>query len=469
MKNSIILISLSLLLWGCSESLNDETNETNTEIKAFEGVILQGNTIVYADSAAKIELLRLNDGEIITYKGGASGAVDYVKITTSDGQSGFIRFFEFATGDEMAVVHNNSPIFDRPNESSNKSSFYSTLEQVKIIEEKGEWVNIWASEHRKGWIKKSDLIIGQNEFNIAGQYFKIMNLKTAKERRAQLEQLVNNPDSKHLKTLLYIQVEDEFDIKGNFEEWNTAQLDQFKTSHKDIHLAEDKFSITLGARQLSEEISSLFNNYLRRPIASSNSWMDANLKSMWYINITGGAQDILPENQKSDYLGYWSTDKLSDQDRFFARTVLSIDRSSIHIKKQWRTHKDLIFTACRPQSYVDSRCDVLVPELLLTYEEIENNSKWDEFSNLYVTLQDSSQAVEGYYIDNELGNIMGYQLWKGTQSVEGQKAWAHGFWYRRNAEGNAKAVYEILKEINEHYAPLTKELNRFIMEEEFGC
>jgi hypothetical protein len=468
MKNFIIAFLLPLVLWSCSEPTEDETANVSTEVKASEGIILQNNTIVYADSAAKIELLRLKDAEIIEYKGGRVGAADYVRITTSDGQTGFVRFFEFALGSEMAVVHSNAPIFDRPDESSNKVSFYSTLEQVKIVEKKGDWINIWASEHRKGWILKKDLIIGQNEFDLVSQYYSIMDKKTAKERREGLAGLMNNPKTQHLKTLLYIIVEDEYIIKGNFEEWNTAQLEQLKNMHKDIHLSENKFEMTIGARQLSDEISTLFNYFLTSPRVSQNNWMDANLKSLWYVNIMGGAYDHIEDSRKSDYLGYWNVDQISNEDKLFATSVILIDRSNSHIKNQWATHKEMIFTTCFPRSYVDNRCDVLVPQLISVYESLEHEDKWSAFSQLFITIQDSAQAVEGYYIDNKLSEIVGYGFWDGSQPVDGQNAWAHGFWYRRNAEGNKDAVITILREIHEHYTPLIQGVHRHEDEME-GC
>ena len=470
MKKFLIALLLPLILWSCSESTEDETANVSTEVNASEGIILQNNTMVYADSAAKIELLRLKDAEIIEYKGGRVGAADYVRIKTSDGQTGFIRFFEFALGNEMAVVHSNSAIFDRPDESSNKVSFYSTLEQVKIVEKKGEWVNIWASEHRKGWILKKDLIIGQNEFNIVSQYYRIMDESNQKKRREELSKLVKNPDHQHLKTLSHILIEDEFTVKANIEDWNLAQLNRLKNSHKDIHVNESNSELVLGARQFSEEISTLFNNYLASPRAAENSWMDRNLKSLWYVNIMGGAFYSLEETQKSPYLEYWNKDRLSDDDKLFATTVLSIDRSKSHIQKQWKAHKELIYTACSPQSYINTRCDVLVPELITAFESIDNEGKWNEFAELYITTQDSGQAVEGHYLSHELSTIMGHQFWKGAhQLVEGQRAWAHGFWYRRNVEGNKDVVIKILREIHEHYTPLTPGLIRHADEMEGGC
>ncbi|MBT30500.1 MAG: hypothetical protein CMO01_12650 [Thalassobius sp.] len=131
--------------------------------------------------------------------------------------------------------------------------------------------------------------------------------------------------------------------------------------------------------------------------------------------------------------GNYSFFERSCQVLYICQKVKTIDRSAQSITNHWKSNKPYIYTFFSKSKY-DVLCKQVVDDLIEIHDTITATQNYEEFYQMY----DVSDDV-----------FLDFPSSAYTSSFE--YSWSFSFWDRRFAENNASEVYDILKEIQNHY------------------
>lgn len=138
-----------------------------------------------------------------------------------------------------------------------------------------------------------------------------------------------------------------------------------------------------------------------------------------------------------------------------------IGREPNKILSVFYTYKHLLYKSLSQKNYYKSDLNNYVDILILSYKDIHTN---DDPKNVLIKLYNNA-ILDFYDSDYDtaytIGNIVSEDYNREYRNIyygNGSKVrdedlfWAYTFWARRHKENNVKEVYEILKEVQNHYA-----------------
>ena len=120
----------------------------------------------------------LNMGETMVYlekteKDPTDEKLEFCYVELSDGTQAWARTYGVLIGAKPAAITNATPIYKRPDLANKTDKSFNVMEFVGIITEKDDWVEVYgANKTKKGWIKRQNLSLGQEDVAVATMAYK---------------------------------------------------------------------------------------------------------------------------------------------------------------------------------------------------------------------------------------------------------------------------------------------------------
>ena len=180
MKNLILFLTISLLLWNCGgkskssfEAVKSEATETEVAdeaeavVEEAEAVCLLDNLSVRATPAKSGKWITgISLGEVVTYVG--EQKVDsvtkntYYKIKLTGGKEGWSRADFIDVDSKVGVFVQETEIYKRPDLLTKAGKKYSAMDIVAVISTNGEWSEVKGKRSdgkyiESGWVKGGNI------------------------------------------------------------------------------------------------------------------------------------------------------------------------------------------------------------------------------------------------------------------------------------------------------------------------
>ncbi|MEO0895458.1 MAG: hypothetical protein AAFY71_03490 [Bacteroidota bacterium] len=229
----------------------------------------------------------------------------------------------------------------------------------------------------------------------------------------------------------------------------------------------EKNEIALGEMSLRNHLAEGVFGQIMNPELDEYSFYPQ--KGKFRIGYYNYVRQFIPKGIDSKSYYDFQKEKNRDDRKSLLRSyiITRLDRSPDQLYSRFLTYQGLIYSIIPPSFYHGSVLSDYTETLIAVYEELQKEERLEsKMNSLYQKLNDLSGFCS---VAESHGQILGDLVSDQTKEkfddtydlctldpVFNDANWFYSFWVRRYHEGNAEAVYTILKEIKDHYKKVAR-------------